>query len=513
MNPEPLNPLGVYIVSAEISFISQIAKIKRRVFIHAIHRILLNASLIFLSISTLFFILTKAGITDYNINGTWYFVPIGISLSAALFIGLATRSNLLNVLIEIDRRLQLQDRLSTAYEYLKFKKKTEFTELLMNDAAAKLRQISNQQLVPARFSFLHLLVIILLIINIFLYSSVFSPSGFKSTHQELQKIENAGKLLKNYTISRVDNKAVQKSKPQSVYAKKLDQFSQKLNDSSKPFEQRLAALDSFLKEVQGEQARLANELGAKVGSTAIKELPILKIPDPANLSSSQLEKLKRLLNRTLNNRMPDSISQNIESLQELDSIEALLSRIMNDFKDGRSFSDDSAESTGNERRMSQTTETLENPPDDLNRPNPDEQFSDHNQSTADRTDQPGSEKLPENGDELQDGMGRPERYSTSAGRAKSKEENKLSYELEKTPGSVLQDKMASSQAKSYLIHIRALTDIGEARLDEEEIFQTYRKEVESILQKEDIPANYRAYIKNYFISIGINTEENAHEFK
>ena len=73
--------------------------------------------------------------------------------------------------------------------------------------------------------------------------------------------------------------------------------------------------------------------------------------------------------------------------------------------------------------------------------------------------------------------------------------------------------MASSQAKSYLIHIRALTDIGEARLDKEEIFQTYRKEVESILQKEDIPANYRAYIKNYFISIGINTEENAHEFK
>ena len=73
--------------------------------------------------------------------------------------------------------------------------------------------------------------------------------------------------------------------------------------------------------------------------------------------------------------------------------------------------------------------------------------------------------------------------------------------------------MVSSQAKSYLIHIRALTDMGEARFKEEEIFRTYRKEVESILQKEDIPVNYREYIKNYFISIGINTEENAHEFK
>ncbi len=500
-------------MSVEISFISQIAKIKRRVVIQAIHRILLNASLIFLSISTFFFILTKAGMTDYNINGAWYFVPIGISLSAALFIGLVTRSNLLNVLIDIDRRLKLQDRLSTAYEYLKSKKKTEFADLLLNDAAAKLTQINNQQLVPARFSLLHLLVIILLLINIFLYSSVFFTSDFKSTHQELQKIENAGKLLKNYTISRIDNQTAQKSKPQSVYSKKLAQFSNKLNDRSKPFAQRFAALDSFLKEVQGEQTRLATELGARLDSAGIKELPIQKIPDLADLSSSQLEKLKGLLNRTLINRMPDSISQNIESLQELSSIEKLLSRVIDDLKDGRSFTDDSTESAANERRTSQSTETLENPPDDPNRPNPDGQFSDYNRSAADRTDPPGSGKLQKNGDDLQDGMGQPEGYSASAGRAKSKEENKSSYELEKTPGSAMQDKMASSQAKSYLIHIRALTDIGEARLKEEEIFQTYRKEVESILQKEDIPINYREYIKNYFISIGINTEENAHEFK
>jgi hypothetical protein len=110
-------------------------------------------------------------------------------------------------------------------------------------------------------------------------------------------------------------------------------------------------------------------------------------------------------------------------------------------------------------------------------------------------------------------MGQPEGYSVSAGRAQSKAENESSHELEKAPGSVSQDKMRPSPAKSYLIQIRALTDIGEVRLTEEEVFQTYRKEVESILQKEDIPINYREYIKNYFISIGINTEENAHEFK
>ena len=73
--------------------------------------------------------------------------------------------------------------------------------------------------------------------------------------------------------------------------------------------------------------------------------------------------------------------------------------------------------------------------------------------------------------------------------------------------------MASARTKSYLISIRTLTDIGEARLKEEDIIRTYQKEVESLLQKEDIPLNYREYIKNYFISIGMNAEENANEFK
>jgi hypothetical protein len=500
-------------VSVEVSFVSQIAKIKRRIVIRAIHRSLLNASLIFFSITAFLIILTKAGITDDYIQATWYLVPIGISLSAALLIGLVTRSNFLNILIEIDRRLNLQDRLSTAFEYLNFKTRTEFSELLMNDAAAKLHQIDSRQLVPARFSWLHLLLIILLITNIFLYSSIFSPSDFNTTRLELRNIETAGKLLKNYTISRMDNKAVQKSKPQSVYLEKIEQLSNKLNDNSRPFEQRTAALDNFLKEVQGEQTRLANELGAKLDSAGIKDLPSFEIPDTANLSPSQLDKLKGLLNRTLNSRTPAAISQHIESLMELDGIEKLLSRIIDDLKDGRSLIDDSNESAGNQKRMSQTTEALENSPDDPNKPYPDGQFSDYGRSTAGRGDQTGSGELQQSADDLQDEMGRSEGYSAAAGRAQSKKENTSSYELEKAPGAATQDNMTSSQAKSYLIHIRALTDIGEARLREEEILQAYRKEVESILRKEDIPMNYREYIKNYFISIGINAEENVHEFQ
>jgi hypothetical protein len=501
-------------VTVETSFNSQIVKIKRRIVVQAIHRVLLNASLIFLAINIFYFILSLAGIINYRITEIRYVLPMAISIAAAVCIGYATRSNLLNILIDIDRRLKLQDRVSTAYEYIKLKKKTDFAELLINDAAIKLGQISKQQLVPAQFSVLHLLVIILLLINIFLYSGVFFTPGFKSIHRDLEKLDTADQLLKNYMIKRIKKKNVQQSTTRSGHAEKLAQISRKLGDSSKPFEQRLAALDSFLEEVEGEQTRLAQELGARLDSADIKKIPIPKTPDLRNLSSSQLEQLKGLLSRTLNNRLPDSIDQNIESLQELDSIENLLSRIIDDLKDGRAKKDDSIQSAGVEGgQMPQSTATSENQPAEPDTPYPNGKFSDPNPNTGDRADHKGFEKWQRKGDNRPHGMEPADGDSDAAGNAKSNEGNQSSHELDKTQSAATQDKLATSAAKTYLIHIRALTDTGEARVKEEEIFRTYRKEVENILQKEDIPVNYREYIKNYFISIGMNTKENAHESK
>ena len=501
------------IVSAEALFISQITKIKLRLAIRAMHRILLNASLIFLAVSTLYFILEIAGLAANKPNGLWYFVTSAISLSSAVFIGIITRSNLLNVLIDIDQRLKLQDRLSTAYEFLKLKKKNAFAELLMNDAAARLVQIKGRQLVPAGFSLRHLLLVILLLINIMLYSGVFGSSPINATIRESKKIENAAKLLKNYTISRMDNRNARPSKPQSVYSKKLEQLGDTLNDRLKPVKQRFAALDDILKEVQGERARLADELAARLVSADIKDLPTQKIPDPANLSPGQLEKLRGILDRNLSNPPPDSINQNIESLQELDGIEKLLSRIIDDLNDDRKATNGAAEQIINEGRGSQLKDTPDDSSDVRTRPNSNGQFSARHLGPANRSGNPGSGISQNNGDDLMDGMELQEGNATSAGRAKAQEVNQPGHELETNPGSAIKDRTASSPAKTYLIHIRALTDIGEARLNEEEVFQTYRKEVESILQKEDIPLNYREYIKNYFISIGMNTEENPHEFK
>ena len=500
-------------MSVELAFSCHISKIKRWLVIQALHHMLLNASVIFLSVSAVLLILAISDIIDFYIVDAWYLIPLGISLPAALIIAFLSRSKFLDVLIDIDRRLKLQDRLSTAYEHLQFKKQTEFMDLLLNDAEANLRQFSKQQIVPVKFTFVHLLAIILLLINIFLYSKAVITSDLKSPPSESQQILHAQKLLKNYMIGRIENKAASQSIPQSDYTTKLEKFSNELNTGSKPLAQHVAELDRFLKEVQGEQTRLANELSATLESDGIKDFFVQKVPDLTNLSSDQLKKLKKLLNHALNNRMPDSINQNIESLQELDRIEKLISRIISDIKDGKSLPEDYAESVEDEWRMSQSTESIKNPINDPSRIHADGKFAGNSQHAADRPDHPGIRGSHQPDDDRHDRMGQPDGHSASAGRAGSKGESQSGHELKKSPGPAIQDKTTTSLARSYLIQIRALTDIGEARLDEEEIFRTYRQEVESILQKEDIPINYRKYIKNYFISIGINTDQNANEIQ
>ena len=163
--------------------------------------------------------------------------------------------------------------------------------------------------------------------------------------------------------------------------------------------------------------------------------------------------------------------------------------------------------------MPPSSESPENQPGEPIRPNPNRNYFDHNRNAGDRADHSDFGKWQREGDGLQDGMAPPEGYSDAAGNAKANKENQSSHDIEKTQRLATQDKLTSVPAKTFLLHIRALTDTGEARVEEEEILRTYRREVESILQKENIPVNYREYIKKYFVSIGINTKENAHESK
>ena len=499
-------------MEAETAFLSQIAKVKRRVVFLVVHKILLYASLIFLCIGIILLIIPTIEITNYNSSRSWISVSISISLTVALFICFFTRKSFLNVLVEIDRRFELQDKLSTAYEYVRLNKRSEFKELLMKDAAESLQQLGSRNILPVRFSYAHAGFILLFLTNVALYW-MFCPSAkFQAKRGGQEMLENTAKLIEKYTIRRIENKTDRIEGYRNFDADKLERLSKELKNKSKTDAQRYDALQNLLKEVQGEQKRLENELSTRLDAAGIKGLSTRKIPPLKNLSSAQLEKLSGLLNQTLNHQNTDSIDASIESLKELDSIEKLISRVIDDLENSKTDADESPTPTGNKTRAARFVNEPENAPGDKNQPRGKEQLLSGDQIKNDDAGQPGSEKRDGENDESLEEMAPQNGYSSAAGNAKSVEEYQSSYAIEKSQGTRLQDKMASARTKSYRIHIRALTDIGEARQKEEEIIRTYHKEIESLLQKEEIPLNYREYIKNYFISIGMNTEEITNEF-
>jgi hypothetical protein len=500
-------------VSAESLFCAELSKLKRHVIIKSVQRVGLDATLIFLCICAILFFIEKAGFSILSDDAFRYGIPIGISLTAALLLAYIKRKNLQNILIDIDTRLKLQDKLSTAYEYQRRGKKSDLLVFLLEDAAFKLHELEIKHMVPAKFSTAHLALILLLVLNVALYASDFWGLNSRPTHADQEQIEKARTLLRNYTQSRIGGKQAKKKSPKHVYARQLEQLSNRLNDPSLNQDTLSASLSSLLKELHSEQARLADELSAKLNALRGAGVPVQPIPELGKLSSNKIEKLKTLLNGALNNQISDSLNQDIETLQEFSSLEKLLSQIIDDLKENDSYTDEYAQSRPHETQTSQRAKDRKKTLGDTQRHETHGEISDRKRGRVDATSPPVSDQSQDNGGDEQDDVGLHDEYPVSAGRAKSAQRKKSRDELEKSTGSGVQDKLSSAQEKKYRLHIRSLSAIGESKLKEENIIQTYRQEIENILQKEDIPLNYREYIKHYFISIGLKTEAEAYDAK
>ncbi|MCJ7830312.1 MAG: hypothetical protein MUP74_02895, partial [Desulfobacterales bacterium] len=74
------------------------------------------------------------------------------------------------------------------------------------------------------------------------------------------------------------------------------------------------------------------------------------------------------------------------------------------------------------------------------------------------------------------------------------------------PGPAVQEPSGAAAAVWTRIPVRTLTAAGKAWVTEEAAARPYRRELESVLRKEAIPRNYRQYIRNYFLAIGLQEE-------
>jgi hypothetical protein len=224
-------------------------------------------------------------------------------------------------LIDLDARLQLGDCISTAFEYQQSGNESVFSDLLMQDATAKLRRLSTREIFPAEFSRLYFFLILMVITAGALFFNHYSISDFTPVSVDQNKIEKAKILVQDFIKSHLAVNRSKEAKENPVITRSIEQLRKTLNEPEINQERLFASLNRHLKEVQAEQARQAAELDARLDDANILNMPIQDSPDLQSLKAGQLEKLKKLLNQALNNQIPDGIHDNMESLQELFSLE------------------------------------------------------------------------------------------------------------------------------------------------------------------------------------------------
>jgi hypothetical protein len=499
-------------MSADTLFLERISMIKKLVLIKTLHRMILIALLIFLCLYTTATIIEKTGIFPFREYVSFYVISLALALMLSSIYVYATKKGFIHVLIDIDTRLQLKDRVSTAYEYHNYEKQSEFTGLLIEDAGHKLSELNDRQLFPLKLSLVHLLLSLLIVANILFvladYFQIFPVSNQTKVDQETSK--KISSLLQSYTKMEKEQKETKKEGQKTLH-KKMEDLAKKLDEQEMTREELSKSVNTMLKEVRGTKTRLTKELDSKLLDLRnVENLPVRDIPQIRRLSSRDLRDLRERLNEMFDNQIPESLEYELDRLEEQQDLERMLEQIRDDIG---SDTDDNEGSGSDEGQ-----ETAENESDSEEEgTGTDGTENDQDLSEVDRGEE-------EDGSSIGADFDRDQRYgrgegmedtdarsdqgdgNASPGHGRSDGTRQDPYELERSRNVIMQDKMTSAPRDDYNAHIRALTTIGNSTVPEEDITRPYQQEIEDILQKEDIPLNYREYIKNYFISIGLRKQ-------
>ncbi|GAK58409.1 hypothetical protein U27_05383 [Candidatus Vecturithrix granuli] len=497
-------------MTAERLFLEHISKLKKRALFQTTQQGILVAFILFFLTSALTTGLEKTGTLTIQDPSVFYAIVLGIALVAALSYTLLTKPRFQDLLIDIDRRLHLRDRLSTAYEYYTREKSSQFTDLLIEDASRKLNGISIKDLLPSRFSRIYLLLLFLLLLNLGLFLLNYFSSRLYRTESNRETTEKIEKLMKDYAAQKAQD-AQQPREAQRKLARQMDELARQLQDQAMNRQELSNAVNQMLKEVQSEQSRLAKDLESQLDEQEIEnfqELSTQKTPSFQQLSQEDLQKLQQFLKNMLKNQMPLALDQTLSDLNALQNLEDLLSQMLDELGEESPDSSEGSDAAAQQEEDSQNQDGSANDGETAQGRNGNQAGSEAQQS-EEAANQTGS------GQEQQEGQGVSAReegnisddseqgHSISAGRGKADGSQYAPYQMEGAPGPTLEDHTVPSKKSEYNIHIRSVTSIGNATVPEEEITREYQREVESILQKEEIPANYREFIKNYFISIGL----------
>lgn len=427
-----------------------------------------------------------------------YLILTLVSFGMALGIHLLTKKKFLTDLIEIDSRLKLKDRLSTAFEYRPSERKTRFREGLLADAGRVLEGLPKNKLYPLGFSAAYVLIPSFAFILLGL--SLFDFSALKPTEEKTQeRLARAGRAIERFSKEKIPETIGLNDQSLGEPYRQLEEIAKDLQNQSLKPEKLLLTLGEMKKEALAERLRLTRKLekelngdgtpGSDNPSTFPKELTTTK----------DLEKLTEQLKDLFEGSLPESIAKDIARINEKLELEQFLDKTINQAipsdptGDGRSLlskREKGYAGEGETRPSGEAGSFLALEKEQTKIPPP---------PTAGR----GSEEERKAGKRPQ---GREDGDGFTAGTTKGTGERLIPSELKGRKGPSIKEGGGPSDAEpGSSFQVRSLPLFGRTKNGREEIPQeipaSYRREMEAVLLKENIPREYKEYIKYYFLSI------------
>ena len=494
-------------MSSNQSFLDHISKLRGIIIRRLIRRCLMATFSLSLILITIALGIEKTGLFQWYGYSIYPFLVL-IAFSFSVLYTFRTKKPFLDELVGIYIRLDLKERISTAYEYHQLGRRSLFMDPLMKDAAHVLGLIKESQIFPRQLSPAHILIPVFTTVMIVLLTVDFSPSLPKQD-ESWERLKQIGIKMERYSRQEIqDSKKRDKRSLKDPY-QKMEKIAEEINKQSKTRERLLKSLGELRKEVETDRTLLAQKLHNELGLGDTSNTPMLNALVKEKITPNELNQVKEELKGLFGGKVPTSIAQDISDIDQSLQLEQFLVETQDQVRSALKEEDDFLLM---EDRKQAGRGKDEKEMDGIILSGQEVASIQSSREGDERSTSPSPGKAKAGSGEEEDrGRSSSEDEAFTAGRGKSDGKKRSPYELKSSKGPALKDKGVSGPDERYNVHVRSLPTIGKAKIEEEEIIRAYRQEIEDVLKKEDIPLQYREYIKSYFLSIGLGEGEDRND--
>jgi hypothetical protein len=452
-----------------------------------------------------------------------------LSLAVAVVIALRSRADPMGLLIRADRTLKLQERLSTAYEFLRSSSSHPLRSIVLQEAARVARSVSPFRVIPAttprtlRWTpFLLLALILVLMVDLGGFLPTALTGRDERPNPELfeqgEKLERLGKRLETEARQRGLERSLEASRRMQNLGQRLQH--ERVNEREAMA--RVNSLTEYVRNLEDELRKMSVLEDVSLGK--VREIMV----NQANVTG-EVQRLLGMLSRgKLSAGEMRNLQERVQALSQQGGLDERLSEALSQLREGdlegareilENFllQDQLAQDFDNLKRAEKALERgFEHSPEmgeEMDFDSPGGEAGEYGDSEMAGDIMEGSGGLPgdfEGGDYLDSegtgsnsSVGTGRGTDTEAGRGRIAESNAPAMKI---PGQ-------SGEGGLRRTYVRALPLKADPSIPMEEVIAAYQRRAEESLLREEIPPRNREIVKAYFLSIGLVDESGGSEGK